>query len=57
MQGRQVRTLADAAYAPGRWSVDWDRRDANGRTMSPGVFLYRMTAGTFRDQGKMVLVP
>ncbi len=56
-QGRQVRVLADGSYAPGRWSVEWDHRDTAGRAMSPGVYLYRMTSGTFRDQRKMVLIP
>ena len=56
-QGRQVRVLADGAYAPGRWSVEWDRRDAAGRTMSPGLYLYRMRAGSYSDQKKMVLLP
>jgi hypothetical protein len=57
LQGRQVRTLADGGYPAGRWSVDWDRRDDRGRRASPGIYLYRMSAGTFREQRKMVLLP
>ena len=56
-QGRQVLVLADGPYVPGRWSVEWDRRDAANRVVPPGIYLYRMIAGAFRDQRKMVLLP
>ena len=35
----------------------WDRRDESGATVKPGVFLYRLVAGSFRAQKKMVLLP
>jgi flagellar hook assembly protein FlgD len=57
LQGRRLRTLTNAAYGAGRWSVDWDQRDSNGNRMSPGIYLYRMNAGSFGAQRKMVLLP
>ncbi len=56
-QGRQVQTLADGSYAPGRWSVEWDHRDGAGRAMPPGIYLYRMRAGGFEARRKMALAP
>jgi hypothetical protein len=52
-----VRALADASYAGGRWTVEWDRRDGAGHRMPGGIYLYRMEAGAFRAQRKMVLLP
>jgi hypothetical protein len=57
MQGRRVRTLADGAFAAGFQSVPWDQRNSSGRLMKPGVYLYRLQAGAFRAQRKMVLLP
>ena len=57
LAGRRVRVLAERSYAPGRWTVEWDRRDGAGSPMRPGVYLYRLRAGTFQSQRKMVLLP
>jgi hypothetical protein len=54
--GRQARTLAVGSFAPGYHSVEWDHRDAGGNLVRPGVYLYRLIAGSFRDQKKMVLL-
>jgi len=55
--GRRIRTLADGAFPVGLHSVQWDQRDDRGNPARPGVYLYRMTAGTFRSQRKMLLTP
>jgi len=57
LAGRRVRVLAEGSYAPGRWSAEWDRRDAAGNPARPGIFLYRLRAGAFHAQRKMVLMP
>jgi len=56
LQGRRVGVLEDRLIEAGFHSVDWDRRDAKGNPVSAGVYLYRMTAGSFRAQKKMVLL-
>ncbi len=55
-QGRRVRQLG-GAYAPGRHSVDWDLRSDRGERVAPGVYLYRMRAGSFRAERKMIVLP
>ncbi len=55
--GRRVRTLTDLEWPAGYHAVEWDGRDESGREIHSGVFLYRMTAGSFRDQRKMVITP
>ena len=53
-QGRRVETLADRFFPAGYQSVTWDpRRSGN---VGPGVYFYRIQAGTFRDRKKLVLV-
>lgn len=56
-QGRRVRTLAEGQWAAGYQAVDWDKRNDHGRLARPGIYLCRLTAGTFRTQRKMVLLP
>jgi hypothetical protein len=56
--GRKVATLADAAYPAGYHTVEWDLRDLRGAPARPGVYLYRMEAGSaFRARGKMSILP
>ena len=57
LSGRRVAVAADGAYPAGVHSVRWDRRNASGATVRPGLYLYRLTAGSFRGEGKMVLAP
>jgi hypothetical protein len=55
--GRKIRTLADGSYAPGQYSIPWDHRNESGSAVHGGIYMYRMTAGTFRSQKKMLFVP
>jgi hypothetical protein len=54
--GQQVRTLVDRPLSVGVHRVQWDGRDDQGNTMSSGVYLYRLVAGYFSQERKMVLV-
>jgi hypothetical protein len=57
LAGRRLQTLARGTLDAGYHSVDWDRRDGGGNLVGPGIYLYRLIAGSFRDQKKMVLLP
>jgi hypothetical protein len=55
-QGRRIQTVANGAFPAGYHAVRWEpSRSAAGR-LGPGVYFYRIQAGTFRDRRKMVLV-
>ena len=56
IQGRLVRTLANGRFIPGVHSVTWDNRAEDGHSLGAGIYLYRIQAGRFRDQKKMVLL-
>jgi hypothetical protein len=49
--GREVQTLADELKPAGRYSVSF-----NTRNLSSGVYFYRLTAGTFSETKRMVLM-
>ena len=55
-QGRRVQTLANRFYAPGFQSVTWDPSRGDGGRTGPGVYFYRIQAGSFRDRKKLVLM-
>jgi subtilisin family serine protease len=54
--GRRISSLARGNWPAGFHSVKWDRRDQAGHAVGAGVYLYRIQAGSFRDQKKMVLL-
>jgi len=54
--GQKVTTLVDESKKPGVYSADWNGKDANGNSVSSGVYFYRMQAGDFSDMKKMVLI-
>lgn len=55
LRGQKVRTLMQGALQAGPHQVLWDGRDEAGRTVSSGVYFYRLTAGGFTQARKMVL--
>lgn len=54
--GREVRTLVNTLQEPGHYTYIWDARDATGREVSTGVYLYRFQAGEFSETKRMVYV-
>ncbi len=54
--GREVVVLVNERKPAGRFTVEWDGRDAQGRQVSSGVYLYRMTAGSFTQTKRMLLI-
>ncbi len=52
--GQRVRVLVDAAQGPGVHSIQWDGRDAAGRQVATGLYIYRLEAGGFSQVRKML---
>jgi hypothetical protein len=57
LQGRLIKRLAAGEYNAGTYSLMWDQKSDAGKTVGPGVYLYRMIAGGFVSQRKMLLLP
>ena len=57
MIGQEVIRLVDAYHTPGRYSAFWHGRNAQGRGVASGIYVYRMTASTgFSTARRMALV-
>jgi hypothetical protein len=54
--GQEVRALVHAAQPQGVHSVEWDGRDAFGRPVATGLYIYRLVAGAHVATRKMVFV-
>ncbi len=55
VMGRKVRTLLAGEVAAGKHEMRWDGRDAAGRSISAGVYFYKMQAGRFAQAQKLVV--
>jgi hypothetical protein len=53
---RRVAELANGVFEAGFHALDWNRQGERGR-LRPGVYLYRLQAGAYRAQRKLVLLP
>jgi hypothetical protein len=54
--GQRVRTLVDAVQSAGAYSVSWDGRNDSGRSVSSGLYLYRIESRAFTSMRKMLLL-
>ena len=54
--GREIDTIVNERQPVGEHTVHWDGRDDLGKTVSSGVFIYRLQAGTFVENRKMLLL-
>ena len=51
MLGQEVKTLVDAEFEVGTYSVSFEASD-----LPSGVYIYRLTAGTLIETKRMVLL-
>ena len=54
--GAWVRRLVDEDRAAGDHAVQWDGRDARGKSVASGVYFYRLASGSAVESKKMVLL-
>ena len=57
MLGKEITTLSNnEEFAKGSHSVVWNGKDRNGRTVSSGAYIAKMSAGNIEKSIKMMLV-
>lgn len=56
VSGHLVQTLVDGERSEGEHNETWNGRDSEGREVSSGVYFYRLTAGSFSETKKMILL-
>jgi hypothetical protein len=54
--GQRVKTLLSGQMTAGSHGIDWNSTDENGKQVSSGIYLYRLTAGEYLETKKMVLL-
>jgi len=54
--GQQVRELVSGAHDAGFYRVNWDGKDAMGRSVASGIYFTRMQSGSFSNVKKMLLL-
>jgi len=55
LKGQIVRSFSQSHDAPGYYKLNWDGCDGSGRALSSGVYLYKMSAGSYSAAKKLVL--
>ena len=53
--GQKVASLVHGQYGVGRYDIRWNARDDQGRLCRPGIYFYRMDAGTYHRTRKLIL--
>lgn len=56
MIGQEVRALVNRFSTAGNYSVNWDGKDRFGKTVSSGIYLYRLQVGNQTVTKKMTLL-
>lgn len=56
VKGQLIRTLVNESKAPGNHSVVWTGTDDNGRSVSSGIYFYKMQAGKYTSTKKMIMM-
>ncbi len=54
--GREIRTLISESVDAGHYDIIWDGKAGNGREVSSGIYFYRLDAGSFTDNRKMLML-
>ena len=54
--GNEINKLIDSKKSRGQESVQWNATNYKGKSVSAGVYLYRIQAGDFVENRKMVLL-
>jgi flagellar hook assembly protein FlgD len=54
--GHKLRTLVDEPQGRGNHEVIWDGKDAKGREVASGIYLYQLKLGDFIQTKKMLLL-
>jgi hypothetical protein len=54
--GQVIHTVVSERQTAGRYTAVWNGKDKSGHQVSSGVYFYRIDAGSFKDQKRMMLL-
>ncbi|HRR01256.1 MAG TPA: choice-of-anchor J domain-containing protein, partial [Candidatus Cloacimonas sp.] len=56
VKGQLVKSLVKGIQEPGNHTIVWNGTDNNGRSVSSGVYYYKMNAGKYSSTKKMIMM-
>ncbi|MDP8269336.1 MAG: FlgD immunoglobulin-like domain containing protein [Candidatus Tenebribacter davisii] len=56
IKGQIVKQLLREHLAEGKYSVVWNGKDDRGKSVSSGIYYYRLSSGNFQQARKMILM-
>lgn len=56
LTGRRITSLADRAFTPGRYHVEWNGRAGDGAAVQPGLYFVRMTTAAGTQGARLAVV-
>jgi FlgD Ig-like domain/Fibronectin type III domain/FG-GAP-like repeat len=56
VKGQKVKTIVNEELASGQHSVVWNGTDDTEKSVSSGVYFYKMKAGSYQETKKMILM-
>ncbi|MBC8414989.1 MAG: T9SS type A sorting domain-containing protein [Candidatus Cloacimonetes bacterium] len=56
IKGQKVKTLVNDHMTAGNHNVTWDGKDANNKSVSSGIYFYKLIAGRSEKVKKMILL-
>jgi len=56
IKGQKVKQLINGQFTAGQHSMVWDGKDTNGKSVSTGIYFYRLKAGNKELSRKMLLL-
>jgi len=56
LNGQKIKTLVAEKLSAGKHYVDWDGKDDSGKSISSGIYFYKLKTGNQELTRKMVLL-
>ncbi|MBC8416221.1 MAG: T9SS type A sorting domain-containing protein [Candidatus Cloacimonetes bacterium] len=56
IKGQKVKTLINEQMTAGNHDVTWDGKDTNNKSVSSGIYFYKMKTGNYVSTKKMILM-
>ena len=56
ISGREVRNLIDENKEPGLYTSNWDGKDNQGKSVSSGVYFYRLKTGDYQNTDRAIII-
>ena len=54
--GQEVKVLVSSTLEAGTHAATWDATDRSGQRVATGLYIYRLTTGTYVETRKMLLL-